>query len=171
MLEAEKGTAAFEAYEFKGDEKEFPAFLIREVRSGKVLTRVRWDGDANSDAQPLSLVSTVSWNPAGTAVILNTSERFYSHSGIWAFDQKFGGFKKLVLPDYKTMTGYEAPGSDELRPRGHGSTSWTKDGNLVYELTLEPLHPKDGGDSFRHKITFKFGAGGLEVLKREELKD
>jgi hypothetical protein len=167
VLEAEKGTAAYDAYEFKGEAKEFPAFLIRDSKSEKVLTRVRWEGDANSDDQPLSSHSGVSWNPAGTVVILSTRARNYSGSSIWAFDQATGGFKELNLPDYKTMTGYEAPDSDDLHARVHSSTVWTKDGDLVYKLVLDSRKPEEGGDPLRHKTTLRLGKEGFEVIKRE----
>lgn len=35
VLEADKGSARYETYELKGDDDGFPAFLIREIVSGK----------------------------------------------------------------------------------------------------------------------------------------
>lgn len=171
VLEADKGSPRYEAYEFKGGDDQYPAFLIREVKTGSILARAGWRGDAGSDTQPLRRHSQVSWNPAGTAVILNTGERFYSHSNVWAFDEATGTFKEIELPNYKTMTGYETPNPDDLHPRGHNSAAWTKDGNLVYEIILSPLNRKEGGDPFRHKITLRLGAKGFEVISREPLKN
>lgn len=171
VLEADKDSPSYKDYEFKGSEDQFPAFLIRDVKTHKVAARVRWMGDAVSDEKPLRLRSTVLWNPSGTSVILNTSERFYSHSGVWTLDQASGKFGKLDLPDYKTLTGFEAPTADELRPRGFSSSAWTKEGNLEHKLILSPLHPKEGGDPFRHHITLRIGPEGFKVIAREELKE
>ena len=171
VLEADKDTPLYKKYEFKGGNDQFPAFLIREIQTGKVMARVGWVGDADSDQRSLRSKSNVYWNPSGTAVILNTSERNYSHSCIWAIDKKSGEFKRLEFPDYKTMTGFEAPSSDDLRPRGFSSSSWTKDGDLKCEFVLSPLNPKDGGDPMRHKITLRLGPGGIEVIGREKLKE
>ena len=35
VLEADKGNPRYEAYEFKGDAAQFPAFLIREINSAR----------------------------------------------------------------------------------------------------------------------------------------
>lgn len=171
VLEADKDTPLYKGYEFKGGNDQFPAFLIREIKTGKVLARVGWEGDADSDQRPLRSKSNVYWSPSGTAVILNTSERNYSHSCIWAIDEKSGEFKRLEFPDYKTMTGFEAPSSGDLRPRGFSSSSWTKEGDLICELVLSPLTSKDGGDPMQHKIKLRLGPGGFEVIAREKLKE
>ena len=171
VLEADKDTPLYKGYEFKGGNDQFPAFLIREIKTGKVLARVGWEGDADSDQRPLRAKSSVHWNPSGTAVILNTSERHYSQSSIWALNTTTGAFTKLALPDYKTMTGFEAPSSDDLRPRGFSSWSWTQDGELICELVLSPLIPNDGGNPMRHKITLRLDPEGFEVIAREKLKE
>lgn len=171
LLEAEKGTPRYLAYEFKGGDEQFPAFLIRQTKNGNVLARIPWMGDPGSDDRARREKSSVSWNPAGTAVIINTSERFYSHTAIWAIDDKTGTFKELVLPDYETLTGSVAPKAIDLRPRAHAKTSWTKDGDLVYTLILHPTPPPQTGDTNRHKITFKLQPDGLEVIKREPAEE
>lgn len=168
VLEADKGSPRFERYEFKGDNDQYPAFLILEVASGKILTRVPWGSDS-SDWPSLREGSKVSWNPAGDSVILNTSSRFYSASSIWSFDVKSGVFKKTELPDYKTLTGFNEPKSADLRPRAGAYSSWNDHGDLVHEITLSPLVEPKNGDPMRHRITLHMRPKGWTVVSREKL--
>ncbi len=168
VLEADKGSPRFERYEFKGDNDQYPAFLILEVASGEILTRLPWGSDS-SDWPSLREGSKVSWNPAGDSVILNTSSRFYSASSIWSFEVKSGVFKETGLPDYKTLTGFNAPKSDDLRPRVGASSSWNERGDLVHEIILSPLVDPKNGDPMHHRITLRMGPKGWTVVSREKL--
>lgn len=58
-LEADKDSPRYKEYEFKGDKDQFPAFLIREIKTGKVLAPVGWEGDAGKDERPLRAKSSV----------------------------------------------------------------------------------------------------------------
>lgn len=71
-----------------------------------------------------------------------------------------------VSPDKKLEVVLEA---DKETPRYKEYDF--KEGDLICELVLSPLHPKDGGDPIRHKITLRLGPGGLEVVAREKLKE
>jgi hypothetical protein len=127
VLAADKDTPSFERYELKGDDSQFPRFLIRELPSGKTVGSLKWPRDSSSDSQPLRNHTRVLWHPNGTSVAIHTSERYYSHTNILALDPKTGKFIELQFPDYKTLTGHPKPKSADLRPRGFGTAlRWTE---------------------------------------------
>jgi len=170
VLEAEKGSPRYRAYEFKGDEFQFPAFLIRELPTRKVLGRVPWPGDAGSDEQPLSASSAVLWSPDGNSVALNTTERYYAHTTVWTIDRGAGVFVEVGLPEYETLTGFEKPDSNDLRPRGCARIKeWTPDSHLVYELMFSPEPDYDGADSMHHEVTLRIAGQRMEVLSRKTI--
>ena len=167
VLEADKGSPKYKEYELKGDETEFPAFLIRELSSGKILSRIVWQGDSNSDQQSLTKKSVINWNNDGSAVIINTSERFYSYSTVWFLD-KDQFFRELIIPDYKTLTGFEKPNTEHLRPRGHTSMKWSEDGDLIYGIHLQGMRAMKNNDPLSHIITLRLDQKkGLTVINRK----
>ena len=167
VLEADKDTPSFERYELKGD---VPRFLIRELPGGKTVGSLKWPGDSSSDSQPLRNHTHILWHPNGTAVAINTSERFYSYTNILALDPKTGKFIELRFPDYKTLTGYPQPKSDDLRPRGFGTAlGWTEKGFLLYEMSSTPGASYKGTDPLHHRITLRITPQGMEVIARETL--
>ncbi len=170
VLEADKDTPSFAAYELKGDS--YPKFLVREVSTGKIVGRLACVGDSQSDAMPLREHATLFWRQDSLAVVINTSERFYSHSVVLAYDLAKKEFREVAFPDYKTSTGFAVPSSDDLRPRGFSSArGWDDDGRLTYEIMLVPGAAYRGADPLYHRITLHVSPGGMEVVSREALKN
>ena len=168
VLEADKDTPAFQRYEFKGDDSEFPAFLVRELPSHRIVARLTWPGDASAgDEQPLRSHTRVLWSPAGDAVIVNTNERFYSYSSVLTVQPETGRFVQVPFPDYKTLTGFEPPDSSQLRARGFTRAEWTPEGLLVYAISSSPQPSYDGPDPLRHRITLRVTPTRMEVVGRE----
>jgi hypothetical protein len=170
VLEADKDTPSFERYELKGDDSQFPRFLIRELPGGKTVGSLKWPGDTSGDSPPLRNHTQILWHPNGTAVAITTSERYYSQTNILALDPKTGKFLELRFPDYKTLTGYPKPKSDDLRPRGFGTAlRWTEKGFLLYEMSSMPGASYKGTDPLHHRITLRVTPQGMEVVDREAL--
>jgi hypothetical protein len=170
VLEADKDTPSFKRYELKGDDTQFPKFLIRELPSGRTVGKLRWLGDSSSDSQPLRNHTQILWRPDGRAVAISTSERYYSHTNLFALQPKTGKFIEVPFPDYKTLTGHPQPKAEDLRPRGFGNTfRWTDKGFLVYEMKLSPEASYSGSDPLHHRITLRVTPRGMEVIAREPL--
>ncbi|MDF3056131.1 MAG: hypothetical protein K0R17_346 [Rariglobus sp.] len=171
VLEADKDTPKFQRYEFKGDDSQFPAILIRQLPNGGIVGRLSWPGDAHSDDQPLRSHTTVLWHPRGDVVAINTNERNYAYSSIFALQSDTGKFVEVRFPDYKTLTGFPTPNSDQLRPRGFGrAVRWTKEGHLIYTLRLLP-ETYTGADPLSHRITLRVTPKGMEVIRREASRE
>ena len=173
VLEADKDTPSFARYELKGDDSEFPAFLVLELPGRRVLGRFNWPGDPSAgDEQPLRSHTQVLWSPSGDAVAINTDERFYSYSSILAHDRDSNRFVAVPFPDYKALTGFAPPDSDQLRPRGFArALEWTPDGLLVYAISSSPLPSYEGADPLRHRIILRVTPHGMEVVRREPLPE
>ena len=168
VLEADKDTPSFARYEMKGDDSQFPKFLIRELPSGKVVGRLSWPGDPGSDKQPLRSHTKILWHPDGGAVAINTDERFYSFTNIFSLDPKSGKFVEVKFPDYKALTGFPEPNTNQLQPRGFSRVvGWTKEGGLVYETSVTPLPSYNGADPLSHRVTLRVTSKGMKVIRRE----
>jgi hypothetical protein len=166
VLEADKDTPTYRSYEFKEDSG--PKILIRELPGKRVVAKLLWPGDPNSDAQPLRTHTAVLWSPDGECVAINTSERHYAHSSVFARDPESGKFVEVEVPDYKTMTGFAPPDSDKLRARGFANAlSWTPEGHLVYILRLSPGGLYEGKDPLVHRTTLRVTPKGMVVVRRE----
>jgi hypothetical protein len=171
VLEADKGSPRYKAYEFKGAPDQFPAFLIREAITHRVLNRIRWMGDAGSDERPLIEHSSVSWSPGGNSVAINTHERFYARTSVWTLAPAVGSFEKAEFPDYKTLTGFDEPDPDQLRARGYAHVDgWTAEGHLIYTLILSSGGDYAGHDPLHHRVTLEVSATGMKVLLRQAIK-
>ena len=169
VLEADKDTPSFEQYELKGDHTQFPKFLIRELPSGRTVGSLKWPGDSSGDHQPLRNHTRILWRPDGKAVVINTSERHYSGTSVFAL-QKTGKFIEVPFPDYKTLTGHPQPKTEDLRPRGFGyALRWTAEGLLVYEVKFAPEASYSGADPLHHRITLRVSPEGMEVIARAPL--
>ena len=172
VLESDRDTPSYANYEMKGDTTAFPGFLIIERKTGKSLIRIEYPADPETDEQPLRKHTEVKWSPTSLAVAINTHERFYSHLSLAAYDSKHSKFKEIQLPDYKTLTGFPQPDSDQLRPRGFESVlSWNAKGNFVYELGLSPEASYNGPDPLHHIVELSISASGCKVVKRIPIKD
>ena len=168
VLEADKDTPSFKRYEMKGDPSQFPRFLIRELPGGRTVGSLSWTGDPGSDEQPLRSHCKVLWRGDGTAVAINTHERFYSYTSIFALAPKTGKFVEIKIPDYKTLSGFSEPNTEQLKPCGGDRVlGWTKEGALVYEISLTPLASYKGDDPLEHRISLRVTSKGMTVLKRE----
>ena len=168
VLEADKDTPSYARYEMKGNDSQFPGFLIRELPSGKTIGRFSCIADPNSDEQPLRSHVKILWRPDGGAVAICTSERFYSYTNVFALDPKSGKFVEVQFPDYKTLTGFPEPNTDQLKPRGFSSVQrWTSEGDLVYEIYLSPLATYRGADPLRHRVTLQVTPKRMKVIRRE----
>ena len=171
VLEADKDTPAFARYEMKGDDSQFPKFFIRQLPSGRTVGNLSWPGDpSGGDSQPLRSHTKVLWRPDGSAVAINTDERFYSYTSVLASDPKSGKFVQVQFPDYKKLTGHATPKTEDLKPRGFAqSVRWTPKGFLVYEFGYSPGASYTGSDSLHHRITLRVTSRGMEVISREPL--
>jgi hypothetical protein len=171
VLEADKDTPAFDRYEMKGDDSQFPRFFIRHLPSGTTVGSLRWPGDpSGGDSQPLRSHTKVLWSPDGSAVAINTDERFYSFTSVLASDPKSGKFVRVQFPDYKKLTGHATPKSEDLKPRGFSqSVCWTPKGFLVYEFGYSPAASYSGSDPLHYRITLRVTSRGMEVISSEPL--
>lgn len=166
VLEADKDTPTYQSYEFKGGSG--PKILVRELPSLRVVANIPWQGDPDSDARPLRSHTSVIWSGDGERVAINTSERHYRHTAVFARDSKTGAFVEVEFPDYKTMTGFAPPDSEKLQARGFGDAlSWTAEGHLIYVLKLVPGGLHDGKDPLVHRVTLRITPKGMEVIRRE----
>lgn len=170
VLEADKDTPGYEKYEMKGGS--YPAFLILDQESGKALVRIEFPGDVQSDQQPLRKHTKILWSPKSSAVAINTDERFYSHLTLAAFDEESGVFKKVIVPDYMTLTGFPDPPREQLRARGREfAEGWTEDGHLIYRLRYAPMPSFEGDDPLRHRIELAVESDGFKVVRRLPLEE
>lgn len=173
VLEADKDTPSFARYEFKGDASQYPKFLIRDTATGRIVGRQKWPGDSTAgDERMLRNHARVLWRADGGAVAINTDERFYSYTSVLARGPKDVEFICVSFPDYKTLTGFAMPNSDDLRPRGFASaTEWNSQGLLVYHFESSPLPSYKGVDPLKHRVTLRVTERGMEVFSREALKN
>jgi hypothetical protein len=171
VLEADKDTPAFDRYEMKGDDSQFPRFFIRQLPSGTTVGSLRWPGDPlGGDSQPLRSHTKVLWSPDGRAVAINTNERFYSYTSVLAYDSKSGKFVRVQFPDYKKLTGHATPKSENLRPRCFAqSVRWTPKGFLIYEFGDLPAASYGGSDPLHYRIMLSVTSRGMEVISSEPL--
>jgi hypothetical protein len=166
VLEADIDDPAFSRYELKGEDDQFPAYLVLQRQSGKILMRIRYPADSHSDKQPLRKHTKVLWSPLSTAVAINTRERFYTHTSLAVFDPGKVEFRRVELPDYETLTSFSKPDSRKLKPRGASWVSaWTSEGHFIYESRLASLVDEEL-DPLRHRVELSIGAEGCKVVKR-----
>lgn len=169
-LEADKDTPSFAKYQFKGGEENFPAFVVREIKTGKILSRFGYPSDPHSDKRPLREKVSVSWHPDSQRVFMNSRERFYTATTVVAYHAKEKEFKWIPFPSYEKLTGFPDPPRRHLRPRCHSiSVAWTKAGTLIHELGYSPMPSYKGKDPLLHRIELKVAATGMTVVKRTPL--
>jgi hypothetical protein len=170
VLEADKDTPSYSKYEFKADNS--PKLLLRELRSKKILQTLSYPCDPDSDMRPLREHTGIIWRPDSGALVINTSERFYSHMNVFVLNKKAGLFQEVNLPSYKSMTGFDVPKSEDLMARGHSSgTNWTEDGLLVYEIFLSPAGSYNGKDPLTHRVFLRLKPNEMEVVRHEPITD
>lgn len=66
VLETDHDTARFAEYEFKGDESQFPAFLVLDRTNGNTLGRFPWPGDG-SDTRTQPTGASRPWWSVGSS--------------------------------------------------------------------------------------------------------
>ena len=170
VLEADKDTPTYQKYEMKGED--VPRLLVREIASKKVISSLPFPSDLDSDQRPLRDHTKVIWRADSAALIINTHERFYSYTNILVLDPKNLRFRDLEFPDYKQLTGLEAPKAEDLTSRSHEyGREWSKEGLLVYEMLLHRSGTYNGDDPLHHRVFLRVGTDGMEVVRHEPITD
>jgi len=171
VIECDKDSPDYkDRYKLKGGDEDYPALLIRRVRSGKVLLRIPWPGDPNTDEQLLSTHCKILWDPQSHLVAMNTNERFYSYTEVYRFQPKENSFSEVPLPSYPRLTGYPTPNTQLLKARSHEwATGWSRRGNLIYYILLSPRGTYTGEDTMYHRVAISFAKRKPRVAARRML--
>jgi|GEM_PF-1076011 len=154
--------------EWKDDD--FPRIEITEKDTGRVLASVEYFGSPGDDGRPLREHVSVRWRADSQAFAITISDRFYSHSAVYAMDPS-SRFVSVPFPSYQRMTGFPPPDSEHLRPRGRATVEgWDKDGRLIYDLFAVPLPSLTGTDPLIHRIYLDVSAAKMTPLRVEHEK-
>jgi len=149
---------------WKGDS--FPQIEVTQKDTGRVLASIEYFGAAGDDARPLREHVRVSWRPDSKAFAVTIDDRFYSVSKVFALT-KDSKFVEVAFPDYRAMTGYPVPNSDQLRPRGRSMVEgWDSEGRLIYSIFMSPLPSNSGDDPLEHKILLEVSPAGIVTAKK-----
>ena len=124
-------------------------------------------GAIGDDLRPLREHVRVSWRKDSKAFAITIDDRFYSNSSVFALNKK-AQFVEVPLPGDEEISGFPAPNSDDLRPRGRSMVSgWDDDGLLSYSVFLSPGPTYKGKDPLAHKARVEVKAGGMRVVERQ----
>lgn len=145
-----------------------PKFFIRKLPEKKIVATVEWEAEENPN-RLLHEHSGIRWRADGKAVVINTSERNYSHTQVFVLDPKNVTFREVEFPSYKKMTGFPHPNWDDLKARGFDSSEWNKDGLLVHKMIRLQRPSYQGNDPLRHRTTLRVTLEKMEVVSRQPL--
>lgn len=135
-----------------------PRIEITQKDSGRVLASIGYFGSPGDDARPLREHVRVRWRPDSKAFAITIDDRFHSSSRIFALNKELQ-FVEVAFPSYETMTGFPAPDSKHLRPRGRATvTGWDTEGRLICDLFASPLPSFTGRDPLVHRIRLDVSA-------------
>jgi len=100
------------------------------------------------------------------AFAITIDDRFYSSSKIFALTKELK-FVEVAFPSYETMTGFPAPASDQLRPRGRWSVQgWDSEGRLIYSIFMSPRPSYSGDDPLEHTVLLDVTAEKMTPAKK-----
>jgi hypothetical protein len=151
-------------------EDSYPRIEITRISTGKVVTSIPYFGSPGDDQRPLREHVAFKWRADSKAFSVTVDDRFYSSTEIHALDED-GKFVSVAFPSYKEMTGFPAPDSDHLRPRGRATVKgWDKDGSLIYDLFSSPLATFTGNDPLVHRVYLKVSAKRMITVKVDHEK-
>jgi len=149
--------------EWKGDS--FPKIEITQKHTGRVLASIEYFGAVGDDARPLREHVNVTWRSDSKAFAVTIDDRFYSASKVFVLGKE-SKFVEVSFPSYQAMTGYPAPNSDQLRPRGRSSVEgWDSQGRLIYSIFMRPLPSYSGNDPLKHKILLEVTPEGMTPIE------
>lgn len=168
VLEADHDTPRFDAYELKGGDEQFPAFLVRKRKGSAILGRFPWPGAASEREALLRDRTQIMWRSDSAAVAINTRDTHYANSLVLALDPASGVVSRLPVPPYADLTGRPDPPPEKLRSRGRDiAIHWTAAGLLVFET----WRWGDASYPLSYRVSLRLTQGRLVVVDREPIAD